>query len=429
MSTRYKKSQEFINRAEYVIPLGSQTFSKSRTQYPVGISPLFASRGKGAYLWDIDGNKYLDLVNNLASITLGYAYKPLDRIVKKQLGEGVGFSLPGKLETYVAEKIVELVPSAEQVRFAKNGTDATSAAVRLARAYTSRDLVVVCGYHGWQDWYISTTSRNKGIPQAISSLTLKFEYNNIKSLEDIFSQNTDKIACVILEPMNSIHPKEGFLRQVIELCEKNGAICVFDETITGFRFSNGGAQKLFDVKPHLSTFGKGIANGYPLSVVCGNSAIMKEMNQIFFSGTFGGELLSLAAANTVLDMHINDAISPELIKNGNYLNHSIESAINNSGMEEFLKLTGHPTWTFVNWNQQTSYPPEVLKTFFLQEALKRGLLVLSTHNISLAHKKRTADKISNIYFEVLKSMKELIESGQLREKLEVDPIIPLFRIR
>jgi glutamate-1-semialdehyde 2,1-aminomutase len=288
---------------------------------------------------------------------------------------------------------------------------------------------VVCGYHGWQDWYIGTTSRNKGIPQAVSSLTLKFEYNNIKSLEDIFSQNTDKIACVILEPMNSIHPKEGFLRQVIELCEKNGAICVFDETITGFRFSNGGAQKVFDVKPHLSTFGKGIANGYPLSVVCGNSAIMKEMNQIFFSGTFGGELLSLAAANTVLDMHINDTISPELIKNGNYLNHSIESAIDNSGMEEFLKLTGHPTWTFVNWNQQTSYPPEVLKTFFLQEALKRGLLVLSTHNISLAHKERTADKISNIYFEVLKSMKELIESGQLREKLEVDPIIPLFKIR
>jgi glutamate-1-semialdehyde 2,1-aminomutase len=429
MKSRYSKSEEFLERAEKAIPLGSQTFSKSRTQYPVGISPLFATRGKGAFLWDLDGNRYIDLVSNLASITLGYSHRRLDEEIRRQLKKGIGFSLPGKIETEVAEKIIELVPSAEKVRFAKNGTDATSAAIRLGRAYTGRDHVVVCGYHGWQDWYIGSTTRNKGVPRAISALTLKFEYNNIQSLKDVFTEYPDKIACVILEPMNSTYPKPGFLREVVDLCEKNGAVCIFDETITGFRYSNGGAQKYFGVTPHISTFGKGIANGYPLSVVCGRNEIMNEMKEIFFSGTFGGELLSLTAANLVLDMHLTDEICPILNSNGEKLNVQIENTITSTGMHNHVTLTGHPTWKFINWKNSEDFSSEVLKTFFMQEAFKQGLLVLSTHNVTLAHKKEVIRRVVTIYENILAEMKNLIDTGCLTNRLEVEPVTSLFKVR
>ena len=429
MNQKFSASVEFLSRAESVIPLGSQTFSKSRIQYPPGIAPLFATKGKGAYLWDVDGNKYIDLVSNLASVTLGYACGKIDRKVRRQLRNGVGLSLPARLETEVAEKIVELVPSAEKVRFGKNGTDATSAAIRLSRAYTNRDLVVVCGYHGWQDWYIGSTSRNKGVPKTVSDLTLKFEYNDIQSLKRLFENNPNQIACVILEPMNSAFPREGFLEEVIKLCEQNGSVCIFDETITGFRFSNGGAQKYFGVKPHLSTFGKGIANGYPLSAVCGKSEIMDEMNNIFFSGTFGGELLSLAAANAVLDLHINDEIAPALISKGEFMNSEIKKVIEETEATELINLTGHPTWKFVLWKSTEEYSVEVLKTYFLQEAMKRSLLVLSTHNITLAHSEKITNKVVAIYREILLGMKNLIANQTLMDKLEVNPIVPVFKVR
>ena len=178
---KFDKSTAQLSRAELSIPLGSQTFSKSKTQYPVGISPLYASKSKGAYLWDIDDNKYIDLVNSLAAVTLGYGDKGLQKSILKQLKLGVSLSLPTKIESEVAELVIDLVPSAEMVRFSKNGSDATSAAIRLARAFTGRDQIVACGYHGWHDWYIGTTSRNKGIPAPVSALTHNFQFNNIES--------------------------------------------------------------------------------------------------------------------------------------------------------------------------------------------------------------------------------------------------------
>ena len=290
--SRYEKSEKHLKRAEKTIPLGSQTFSKSRTQYPIGISPLYATKAKGCHFWDLDGNKYLDLVSALASVTIGYSDKRVDSAVKKQMRSGVSFSLPGVLEAEVAEMICDFVPCADMVRFSKNGSDATSAAVRLARAYTGRTHIAVCGYHGWQDWFIGSTTRNKGVPKAVSDLTHVFKYNDLASLEKIFADNID-IACVVMEPMNSVYPEPGFLKGVQEITKKFGAILVFDETITGFRYSAGGAQELFGVIPDLSTFGKGIANGFPLSAVVGRREIMMEMENVFLSGTFGGELLSL----------------------------------------------------------------------------------------------------------------------------------------
>lgn len=429
MLSRYKASTRFLSRAEMVIPVGSQTFSKSRTQYPAGISPLFAVKSKGAYLWDLDGNRYIDLVSNLASVTLGYRNKKVDALVRRQMKRGNGFSLPSTLETEVAEKILSLVPSAEMVRFGKNGTDATSAAVRLARAYTGRDLVAVCGYHGWQDWFIGSTSKNKGVPNETSKLTHSFKYNDITSLISLFDSHQDRIAAVILEPMTYEFPRDGFLEQVKALCEKNGSVLVFDETITGFRFAKGGAQEIFQISPHLTTFGKGIANGYPLSVICGDREIMKEMENIFFSGTFGGELLSLAAADAVLGMHQKDEVSPLLCNFGENLARQIEKMIKQTKMDDFLTLQGHPTWKFLVWREGEGIGIPELKTFFMQEIFRRGLLLLGTHNVSLAHEPRICQSIVRIYEEVLTVMRCSISNGTLSSDLLVEPLQPLFRVR
>ena len=429
MSNRYEKSTEFLIRAEATIPIGSQTFSKSRTQYPVGISPLFATRAKGPNLWDLDGNKYIDLVSNLASITLGYRNRKVDSAVRKQMNLGNGFSLPSTLEAVVAEKITSLVPSAEMVRFGKNGTDATSAAIRLARAYTGRDYVAVCGYHGWQDWFIGSTSRNKGVPKKTSALTLTFKYNDIKSLEKIFSKHPKGIAAVILEPMTFEFPENKFLEKTKKLCRKYGAILIFDETITGFRFSKGGAQEVFQVTPDLSTFGKGIANGYPLSVVCGSREIMREMENIFFSGTFGGELLSLAAANVVLGMHQKDEISPRLNNYGDELSRDLQKVIDQADMSGLLEIKGHPTWKFLEWKDGYEFTAPELKTYFMQEMFRSGLLILSTHNVTLAHNKKIRGVVISKYERVLTLMKKAISEGNLKDKLEVMPLKPLFKVR
>jgi len=429
MSNRYEKSTEFLTRAEATIPIGSQTFSKSRTQYPVGISPLFATRAKGPYLWDLDGNKYIDLVSNLASITLGYRNRKVDSAVRKQMNLGNGFSLPSTLEAVVAEKITSLVPSAEMVRFGKNGTDATSAAIRLARAYTGRDYVAVCGYHGWQDWFIGSTTRNKGVPKKTSALTLTFKYNDIKSLEKIFSKHPKGIAAVILEPMTNEFPENKFLEKTKELCQKYGAVLIFDETITGFRFSKGGAQEIFQVTPDLSTFGKGIANGYPLSVVCGKKEIMKEMENIFFSGTFGGELLSLAAANIVLSMHLRDEVSPKLVEYGENLSKELDRVINEAEMSSHLEIKGHSTWKFLNWKEAKGHSIPELKTFFMQEMFRRGVLILGTHNVSLSHTAAIQKSIICVYEEVLSRMAIHTSENTLRAKLEAEPLQPLFKIR
>jgi glutamate-1-semialdehyde aminotransferase len=427
--TRYSKSEAWLLKAEAVIPLGSQTFSKSKTQYPVGISPLFAKKVKGSRLQDLDANWYVDLVNSLAAITIGYGDKEIARAVRKQLAKGVIFSLPGKLEEEVASLMVELIPSAEMVRFGKNGTDATSAAVRLARAYTGRDLIAVCGYHGWQDWYIGSTSRDKGVPSATKSLTKSFKYNDISTLTQLISEFPDQFAAVVMEPMNVNYPSGNFLEDIREICDQKGIVLVFDETITGFRFSTGGAQEQFGVTPDLSTFGKGLANGYPLSAVVGKKEIMLEMEEIFFSGTFGGELLSLAAAKVVLERHKKQDVSSRLACIGNELKIKVEEVIRDCHLEKVLNLSGHPTWVFLNWTATEEYSVEELKTFFMQEMFQRGVLILNTHNVSLAFGKKDFKVVMKAYSATLKALSRAIEQRNLREQLLVKPLIPLFKVR
>ena len=272
----FSQSEAMLARAEKTIPLGSQTFSKSRTQYPLGASPYFIAKGKGAYVWDVDGNEYVDFISSLCAVTLGYNDPDVTRAVRDQLEDGVIFSLPHPVEMEVAELIVEMVPCAEKVRFGKNGSDATAGAIRIARAFTGRDRVAVCGYHGWQDWYIGSTLRNLGVPQATRDLTHSFAFNDAESLQQLMKAHPGEFAAVILEPMNVASPTPDFLHQVQDIARANGAVLVFDETITGFRYANGGAQEFFGVTPDLATFGKGLANGYPVSAGGGRAPHQKK---------------------------------------------------------------------------------------------------------------------------------------------------------
>lgn len=427
--SRYKKSEKLLERALLTIPLGSQTFSKSKTQYPLGVSPLFIKRGKGSRVWDVDDNEYVDFINSLAAITLGYCDPDVDTAVRAQLNDGVIFSLPHQLEMQVAEKIVELVPCAEKVRFGKNGSDATAGAIRVARAFANRDHVAVCGYHGWQDWYIGTTPRNRGVPQATRDLSHAWTYNDIESLAHLFQEYPDKIAAVILEPMNVTEPLPGFLEEVKELTHKHGALLIFDETVTGFRFDIGGAQKYFGVTPDLATFGKGLANGYPLSVVAGRADVMQLMEEVFFSFTFGGETLSLAAALATMQKLEREPVTATLYSQGKKIITNLRAQIEKEGAEDFLSVTGNPTWSFFLISDVGTNSQWQIKTLFLQEMFARGILTIGTHNMSFSHTDADLDQLFKAYDEVIPMLVEGVRSNKLESMLRCQPLEPLFKVR
>jgi glutamate-1-semialdehyde 2,1-aminomutase len=429
MSTRYKKSEEYLQRALKTIPLGSQTFSKSKTQLPVGVSPFFAARGQGAYIWDVDGNKYVDFVNSLCSVTLGYNDPDVNKAVEEQFKNGTIYSLSHELEFLVAEKIVEMVPCAEMVRFGKNGSDATSGAVRLARAYTKRDYVLVCGYHGWQDWYIGSTTRDLGVPQSVKDLTQKFFYNDIESLKQKFSELKGKVAAVILEPVNVVAPENNFLQQVKDITHENGAVLIFDETITGFRYANGGAQEFFGVTPDLATFGKGLANGYPVSAIAGKTEIMKLMEDIFFSFTFGGETLSLAASYATLNKLQQQPVVETLHKTGQTLIDDLNSLITEFDMNSIFSVSGYPVWSFLIIKDTPPFTSWELKTLLQQEMFANGIFMIGTHNISFSHQPEDIKKLMDGYSKFFDKVRTAFTTKDLKSVLNCEPLKPLFKVR
>ncbi|EEA93402.1 aminotransferase class III-fold pyridoxal phosphate-dependent enzyme [Pseudovibrio sp. JE062] len=429
MSDRYHNSEQLLERALKSIPLGSQTFSKSITQYPKGVSPFFIERAKGSQCWDIDGNAYLDFVSALCCVSLGYGDPEVDQAIRDQLDNGISFSLPHRLECEVAERIIDMVPCAEKVRFAKNGTDATSGAVRLARAFTGRVHIAVCGYHGWQDWYISTTTKNLGIPESTRKLTHTFDYNDLASLQALFDQQPKGIAAVVMEPMNVAEPAEGFLEGVKSLCERNGALLIFDETITGFRFAKGGAQEHFGVTPDLATFGKALANGMPLSAVTGRSDVMNMMEHVFLSGTFGGETLSLAASKAVLDKLQREPVIETLYQTGASIQKGIVELARKYECENLISTSGKPCWSFLNLTSYNGVSPWELKTLFLQEVFKRGVLTLGAHNVTYAHSSQDIEKLLSVYDEVFPILKDACDRGNANEFLLCAPLKPLFKVR
>lgn len=428
-SPSFKQSEALLSRALRTIPLGTQTFSKSKTQYPHGVSPYFISRGEGARVWDVDGNEYSDFINSLAAVTLGYRDPDVDRAVAEMMQNGVVFSLPHPIEIEVAEELVKLIPSAEMVRFGKNGSDATAGAIRVARAFTRRDHVAVCGYHGWQDWYIGSTLRNKGVPEATRALTHSFKYNDINSLDSILRARPGEFAAVILEPMNVEPPRNGFLNEVKQLAHRHGALLVFDEVVTGFRVHIGGAQSLFGVVPDLSTFGKGLANGYPVSAVVGRADVMREMEEVFFSFTFGGETLSLAAALATLQKLQREPVIEQLKRTGERVVSMIRGQLTQFGLDSYFGVSGHPAWSFLALRDVGDLGMWGLKTLVLQEMLGNGVLTLGSHNISYAHRDDDLQRLGRGYEAAFARVREAIDGRPLRELLRCEPLQPLFRVR
>jgi glutamate-1-semialdehyde 2,1-aminomutase len=426
---KFDRSMAYLERAERVIPLGSQTFSKSRTQFPYGVSPYFVTHARGSRVWDVDGNEYIDFINSLASVTLGYQDPDVTAAVREQLEQGVIFSLPHTIEAEVAEAICEMVPCAELVRFGKNGSDATSGAVRLARAFTGRDRIAVCGYHGWQDWYIGTTARNRVVPHATRALTHTFTFNDLESLRKLLAQHPNEFAAVILEPMNVTEPAPGFLAGVKEIAHANGALLVFDETITGFRYANGGAQEYFGVTPDLATFGKGLANGYPVSAVAGRRDVMKLMEEIFFSFTFGGETLSLAAARATLRKLRESNVIGTMRARGERLIAGVRERIERSKLSELLSISGHPTWSFLIIKDVPGATQWQTKTLFMQEMFERGILSYGSHNISYAHSDADIDALLGAYDEIFPLLRAAAFDGRMSQLLRCKPLEPLFRLR
>lgn len=418
-----ERSNELYERAKALIPSVTQTMAKGPSQYVNGIAPKYLLKGKGSHVWDVDGNEYIDYNMGIGPLSLGYAYSVTDEAIKKQLEDGITFSLMHPLEVEVAELIREVIPNAEAVRFSKSGADVTSAAIRLARAFTGKNKILCCGYHGWHDWYISTISRNAGIPEPIKDLTYTFDYNNI----DSFVQSLEEdVAAVILEPVVFEAPQHNFLHEVASICKSKGILLIFDEMWTGFRMAIGGAQEYFGVKADLATFSKAIANGMPLSVLTGRKEIMDLLDKdVFFYTTFGGEALSLAAAKaTILEMKNKDVIS-RLNSIGAILKAGIMDLLDELSID-YISISGYNFRSMVSFHEKAGNPLH-LKSLVQQELIKRGILWSGIHNISYSHSIEDIGYTLGAMEEAFVILDEAVQGKKVLEQIQGTPIQPTFR--
>jgi len=315
------------------------------------------------------------------------------------------------------------------VRFGKNGSDATAGAVRAARAFTGRDRIACCGYHGWQDWYIGSTTRNAGVPQAVRNLTHPFPYNDLAVLEKLFEEHRGEFAAVIMEPVNFVEPSPGFLQGVKNLAHNNAALLIFDEICTGFHFGLGGAQKLFGVVPDLACFGKAMGNGFPISCVLGRSNVMRTFDEIFYSFTFAGEVASMAAAMKVLDiLEQTDALA-RMESNGRTLQDGANAMAKEAGLGQRFRVIARPQWSLLKFSDENGADSPLLKNLFQQEAVKRGVLLLATHNLTAAHDSSSIHQTLEVYAEVLKTLASWLEEPNPERFLEGPITQPVFRVR
>jgi len=428
-SRSFERSLAMLERAERVTPLGSQTFSKSRTQYPAGHTPLYVTHGLGGRIWDVDGNEYVDMVNGLLPNVLGYADPDVDYAIRNQLDSGITLSLATELEIKVAEKLVDIIPCAESVRFGKNGSDATSACIRLARAFTRRDRVIACGYHGWQDWYIGTTSMYLGVPQCVQEMTHRVPYNDLAAVERILQEHPGEFAALIMEPMNFFEPNPGYLLDLHSLLKKHGALLIFDEVITGFRFALGGAQEYFGVTPDLASFGKSMGNGMPISAAVGRKDILSLLDRVFISSTFGGETLSLAASLAVIDKMERQKVIASLWETGERISCDVTRIIERFGLTKFLQFKGKAPWQLLDVQGDAVQPAEFIKTFLVTKLAENGVLFSASHNICFAHGEREIASVLTAYENVLGELAAAIKKGSLQDQLVAPVIKPILRVR
>lgn len=394
MSTKYE--DKMWQLALDFMPRGTQTMSKCPDQFVDGVHPKFASRGKGSKIYDLAGKEYIDYMAGLGPIILGYGVPEVDQAIRDQLEKGIVFSLPTTLEAEVAGRIIEAVPCAEQVRFAKNGNDVCLASVRIARSATGREHIAKCGYHGWSDW-TAITMRPDGVPKAMADIVHEFEYNNLASLELILAQYP--CAAVILEAQALTSPAPGFLQGVRDLATKYGAVLIFDEVVTGFRWDFGGAQKLFGVTPDLATFGKAMANGMPLSAIAGKRELMQELNTAFFSMTAGGECLSLAASKATLDILGQKDYQGHIWRLGNRLGDGITKLLQDFQLDG--TFAGSAPRHSLSFNPDVYPDAAGMKDLFYQEMVRRGIFLTNVVYVTFAHTDEDIDRTLDAAYEAM----------------------------
>jgi len=417
------KSDELYNRAKGLIPSVTQTLAKGPGQWVKGIAPKYLVKGKGSHVWDADGNEYIDYMMGVGPLSLGYCYPKVDDAIKKQLEDGITFSMMHPLEVEVSELIRDIIPNAEAVRFSKTGADATSAAVRFARAYTGKNKILCCGYHGWHDWYIAVTSRNLGIPESVQAMTFTFNYNDIDSVKNSIDND---VAAIILEPVVFTEPKDNFLHKLGELCEEKGIVLIFDEMWTGFRMALGGAQEYFGITPDLATYSKAVANGMPISILTGKRKIMDLANEdIFFYTTFGGEALSLAAAKATIKELADKNVTKFLNDQGRKLKDGYNEIAKKLGMS-YTKTIGY-NWRSMAAFDESGGDPLIQKSIMQQEMIKRGILWQGFHNMSFSHSDIDVDYTLQALEQSLSVLKTAVENNKLNETLRGEPVQPVFR--
>jgi glutamate-1-semialdehyde 2,1-aminomutase len=430
----FEKSKALQKKSHTLIPGGAHTYAKGDDQYPE-MAPGFLERGKGSHVWDLDGNEFIEYGMGLRSVTLGHAYEPVVEAAYKQMQLGINFTRPSSIEVECAEKLLSFIDGAEMAKFAKNGSDVTTAAIKLARAYTGRDLVAICEDHPFfsvDDWFIGTTEMSAGIPQAIKDLTVKFHYNDLESVKALFDQYPNQIACFIMEAERLEPPQDDFLQKVKNLCHQNGTLLIFDEIITGFRWHLGGAQKLHNIVPDLSTFGKAMGNGFAISALVGKKEIMElggllhDKEKVFLlSTTYGAETHALAAALATMKIYETEPVIEHLYRQGERLIAGIDQSVQEHHLEGYFGTICKPCNLLFFTRDNDHQPSQPMRTLFMQEIIKRGIIAPSLV-VSYSHTDEDIERTLEAFNEALFIYRKALDHG-VEQYLVGRPVKPAVR--
>jgi glutamate-1-semialdehyde 2,1-aminomutase len=415
----FAASSAHVAAVHELIPGGAHTYAKGADQYPAGMAPVL-ERGAGCRVWDLDGNEYVEFGSGLRSTTLGHGFEPVLNAVKNNLDCGVNFARPHRIEREAAERFIDLIPSAEMVKFGLNGSDATTAAIRLARAYTNRDLVAICRQHPFfstDDWFIVTTPMSAGIPKSVEPLTVQFSYNDLEDLTRVFEEYPGQIAAVILEAETVEPPAEGYFAGLRRLCDAYGAVLVLDEMITGFRWHERGAQFVYDIEPDLCAFGKGLANGFPLSALAGRRDLMRlggfvdDTDRVFLlSQTGGAQPWALAAMLAVIDAYQSEQIAARLHQIGAELRRAVTEVVDAAGLSSYFQLRGRDCNLVYVARDERGEPSQAFRTLVLQEFLERGILAPS-FVVSAAHDSAAINQTVDAIAQLMPVYRRALEEG------------------
>jgi glutamate-1-semialdehyde 2,1-aminomutase len=432
----YRTSRELSHRAHQLIPGGSHTYAKGDDQFPEQ-APGFIARGKGCHVWDVDGNEFIEYGMGLRAVTLGHAFDPVVKAAAAQMELGNNYTRPAAIEVECAEKLLGIVSAADQVKFAKDGSTVITAATKLARAYTGRDMIAYCADHpffSYNDWFIGGHQMSAGIPEVVRDLTTTFTYNDLDSVHQLFDRYPGRIACVLLEAERDTPPHDGFLHELRELAHRNGALFILDEMITGFRWNLGGGQAEYGIEPDLSGFGKALANGFAVSALVGKREIMRlggwdhDQDRVFLlSTTHGAENHALAAAIATMDFYQREGVVETLHRQGARLRRGCEQVAAELGMSEHFSVEGRDcnlVYVTRDVNGERSQP---FRTLFMQEMIRRGVLGPS-FVVSYSHRDEDIDHTIEAVRGALKVYRRGLEDG-VEKVLEGRSVQPVDRKR